>query len=185
VGSNSFTPGARGVATAAPTGVAEFLDIGITQSYVTQPGNWGFSEMNVGGCNAATTAAGRQFGRAGCCQRCGAANTWRSWGLRGRCFFPWGPTIRVRVGGITNLTAVAQFAFLPSGGIQAITLPWGDDFPDPTLNFGDPNNPFNFITPADIPADFLDAAPEPATFALVGGILGMAALVRRRFARKS
>jgi hypothetical protein len=28
-----------GVATAAPTGVAEFLDIGITQSYVTQPGN--------------------------------------------------------------------------------------------------------------------------------------------------
>jgi hypothetical protein len=47
-----------GVATAAPTGVAEFLDIGITQSYVTQPGNWGFSEMNVGGCNAATTAAG-------------------------------------------------------------------------------------------------------------------------------
>ncbi|HXB69219.1 MAG TPA: PEP-CTERM sorting domain-containing protein [Candidatus Acidoferrales bacterium] len=79
------------------------------------------------------------------------------------------------------MSAAAQFFFAPGvAGAQRITLPWGDDFPDPTLNFNDPNNPQNFITNTDIPPGFTNAIPEPGTFTLLGGALSAVVLWRRR-----
>jgi hypothetical protein len=174
-----------GTATAGGLGIGLYLDVGITQNYVTAPGGWGISEMNVGTCNATAAA------NASTSLLQGAVNgvALPVLGAIGDCAiapFAYGAgPFAFTLGLNTNLTAAAQFFFAPGlAGVQTITLPWGDDFPDPTINFNDPNDPLNFITPSDLPNNFLDAAPEPATFGLVGGILGMAAMVRRRFGRK-
>ncbi len=50
------------------------------------------------------------------------------------------------VGAVTTMVAGAQFAFAAGNFPQSIALPFGDDFPDPAINFNDPNNPDNYIT---------------------------------------
>jgi hypothetical protein len=77
------------------------------------------------------------------------------------------------IGGVTNLTAVAQFYFDPAGGVgQSIDLPWGEDFPDTNQGLPDPGNINTFSV--------TDAAPEPATFAMIGGALCLLAFRRRK-----
>jgi hypothetical protein len=82
------------------------------------------------------------------------------------------------------MLAGAQFFFAPGGAFQqTITLPFGDDFPNPSINFNDPNNPDNFITNVDIPQGFTEQAntPEPSyVVLLVGGMFGLALLRMRR-----
>jgi len=89
-----------------------------------------------------------------------------------------------RVGSVTTMLAGAQFFFAPGGAFQqTITLPFGDDFPNPSINFNDPNNPDNFITNVDIPQGFTEQAntPEPSyVVLLVGGMFGLALLRMRR-----
>ena len=181
-GTGTATETAAGNAFGATFGFAGnlYLDVGITQSYVTAPGNWNFAEMNVGTCNVAAALANSGDFVRGFVNGNGMAT------LPGPCVaapfaFGSGP-YNINLGLVTNLTALAQFVFGPGGSPQSITLPWGDDLPDQNIDFGDPNAVINsFITPDNLPSDFIDAAPEPASFSLIGGGLMVAgALLRRR-----
>ena len=166
-----------------PFGTGLYLDVTISQNYITAPGLWGFSELNVGTCNA-TAAVNASTSLVQ-----GAVNgaLLPVLGQIGDCAiapfaYGAGPYAK-NVGLVTNMTAAAQFFFAPGlAGNQQITLPWGNDFPDPSINFNDPNNPQNFITNTDIPAGFIDQNPEPGTLAMVLGALSAAAL---RFRRRS
>lgn len=88
----------------------------------------------------------------------------------------------------TTLTAADDMQFNPVlfGGAQ-ITLPWGDDLPDPALT--DLNAAIaGSDSLATIMGDLMTAdpsltqqVPEPATLALFGtGLLGLGALRRKR-----
>jgi len=163
------------------TGAAMWLDVAISQTFLTIPGPAAYSEFNRGGCNASatldgsfvqTTAAvnGNPFALPVLTGNCGAFN------VKG------GPSFGV-IGAATNLTDLAQFDFLPGLPNEQINLPFGEDDPDPNLNFTDPNDPENVPTPNDIPAGFTNAAPEPASLFLVGsGLFGVGVL--RRHQRK-
>jgi len=173
------------------SGLGLYLDIGITQTYQTVPGSWSFSEINVGTCNAAAinnsaagppgpgtpatgsvvegvvNGAGLPLLVAGC----------------GNPAVPWtlgaGPFGAVGIGTATNLTSYGQFYFNPGGvaGNQIVTLPWGDDFPDPSYDSG------LFPTLSQLQADTSltnDSIPEPATGGLIAGGLGILALLTRR-----
>jgi hypothetical protein len=129
-----------GVATDfAPLGTGLYLDVTISQNYITVPGLWGFSELNVGTCNA-TAALNASTSLVQ-----GSVNgaLLPVLGQVGDCAiapFAYGSgPFGKNVGLVTNMTAAAQFFFAPGvGGNQQITLPWGDDFPDPTINFNEP-----------------------------------------------
>lgn len=158
-----------------------YLDIGIAETYLTAPGVGLFSEFNRGTCtnNTIGTASGVAaslgvnggfmpvMGNFGDCVPGGAPG-----GVLTGFNFAAGPFV-FGVGGITNLTAVAQFYFDPAGGVgQSIDLPWGEQFPDVNLPLPDPGNIDSF--------GLLDAAPEPATYAMIGGALCMLAYGRRK-----
>jgi hypothetical protein len=171
-----------GVATDfAPFGTGLFLDVTISQNYITVPGPAAFSELNVGDCNAvarvnASTSLVQGAVNGGLLPVLGGV---------GDCaaapFVLGAGPFGTNIGLVTNMTAAAQFFFAPgAAGNQQITLPWGADFPDPIINFNDPNNPQNFITDTDIPAGFIDQNPEPGTFAMFIGALSAAALRLRR-----
>jgi hypothetical protein len=101
--------------------------------------------------------------------------------LTGNCsnanpFTVFGSPVSGTIGGLTTLTAAAQFVFTAGTTVgSSITLPWGDDFPDPDIA-GDTQG---FIDPGNIPIGFADAAPEPGTLFLAGGSLCLAGLLRR------
>jgi hypothetical protein len=158
-----------------------YLDVAISQNYVTAPGVGLFSEFNRGTCtnNTIGTASGVAaslgvnggfmpiMGNFGDCVAGGAPG-----GVLTGFDFGSGPFV-FGIGGITNLTAVAQFFFDPAGGVgQSIDLPWGEDFPDIGLPLPDPGNIGTF--------GLTDPAPEPATFAMIGGALCLLAYRRRR-----
>ena len=153
-----------------------YLDVAITQNYVTAPGLWKFAEMNVGSCNAAATAGNDSS------TVLGLVNGALMAPLPGVCS-PFalgaGPYL-ANIGLITNLSAAAQFVFGPGPAGAAITLPWGDDLPFDQLNFDSSTIINDFITPDNIPAGFEDAAPEPATFSMIGGALCAAAFRFRK-----
>lgn len=170
-------------------GVGGYLDIGITQSYQTLPGFWGFSEINIGQCNAGGVLNSNIAGPIGPGSASGSlvegvVNGAGLPTLAGSCgATPWalgaGPFAAVNITGLTNLTALGQFFFnagLNPGLNQAITLPWGDDFPDPSFYSG------GFPTLNQLTSDptLTDVTPEPATCALFGGALCLLGLVRRR-----
>lgn len=182
-GTNVYVWGG-GVATnlAAPVG-GFYLDVQISENYVTAPGVSPFSEFNVGNCSnntlgtasgvAATLGVNGAFmpvmGNFGDCVAGGGPG-----GLTGFNFN--GGPFAFGIGPITNLTALAQFYFDPAGGVgQSIDLPWGEDFPDSN---------HLLITPLDLPGlGLTDAAPEPGTFVMLGGALcavGIAARKRRK-----
>jgi hypothetical protein len=161
----------------APTAINLYLDVAVSQNYVTAPGVWSFGELNVGSCNAAAGAAGSTSTVLGLVNGAPMAP------LTGLCPGPFavgsGPYV-AGLGLVTNLSAAAQFVFGPSAGIQAITLPWGDDLPFDQTNFDFNSINNGFITPDNIPGGFQDAAPEPASFSLMGGALCIAGFCLRR-----
>ena len=173
-----------GTATANVAAAGLYFDIAVGQNYITQPGLWGFSEINRGTCNANASAAASTSLMQGIVNG-GALPVIGAIGDCAIAPFGYGAgPFPFLGGGVTNMTETAQFFFAPGLYPQSITLPWGDDFPDPTLNFNDPNNPDNFITDTDVPAGFTDVStPEPATFGLLGGALfglGLFGRYRRR-----
>jgi hypothetical protein len=172
-----------GAATAQAGAAGDYLDVAISQTYVTTPGFWNWSEIDVGTCDANAKAAASTSLVQGIVN----GTTLPVLGNNGDCAaapfsFGAGPVV-LPTGVATNLVAVAQFHFAAGNFPQTITLPWGDDFPDITLNFSDPNNPQNFITNTDVPGGFaeLDNGPEPGTFGLIAGALaGLTWFARRR-----
>ena len=168
--------GGVGSTNLAPPAGGWYLDVFITQSYFTVPTiNAPFSEFNSGFCNAAAT--GTPSGIAATLGVNGGFMPVMGAGFANCSPFNYanGP-FPFTIGGLTNLTALAQFYFDPLGGAgQAIDLPWGQDLPD-LADFGntlpDINNPNPF--------GLLDQAPEPATFTLIGLALGGIAVVTRK-----
>ena len=153
-----------------------WLDVQLSQSYVTAPGVWSFSEFNSGSCNAAATGAGDNI-----LATLGINGATPLPVMNGVCtpFNVSGGPVGVGVGNVTNLTGLAQFKFNFGPVNQQVNLPWGEDFPDPAITiFPDPNH---------LPAGFTEQTvqvpvPEPSTWLLMGvGLLSVALLRRRAF----
>jgi hypothetical protein len=168
-------------------GVNFYLDVQISQNYLTAPGVGLFSEFNVGNCtpNAVGTnsgvaavlgvngiAVGPVMGSSGPIFGGDCAPAGGPGGNPGFNFVG-GPTA-VAIGGITNMTALAQFYFDGAGGPlpQSIDLPWGEDFPNVDLGIPTPDTINTF--------DVTDQSPEPGTITMIGGALCMAAFGFRK-----
>jgi hypothetical protein len=174
-----------GVATGNAAVAGDYLDVSFRQNYATVPGLWSFSEMLSGSCDANAMAAPASVGFQG---QVNGANL-SVIGPPNDCAaspftYSAGPFLK-SVGRVTQLLGGVQY-FFPVGGNypETITLPFGDDFPDPSINFNDPNNPFNFITNTDIPQGFTQQpnVPEPSTLGyvlLAGCCLGASGRYRR------
>ena len=152
-----------------------WLDVQLSQSYVTTPGVWSFSEFNSGNCNAPATAAGDNILAT---LAINGANPLPL--MNGVCspFNVTGGPVGVGVGNVTNLTGLAQFKFNAGAVNQQVNLPWGEDFPDPAITV--------FPDPSHLPAGFAEqvsvSVPEPSTWLLMGvGLLSVALLRRRAF----
>ncbi len=163
-------------------GGALTLDVAFQQlNYVTAPGAATYNDMIIGGCAGGTGANSGAIAQ-------GIVNATGLSVIAGNCsnFNPFasvGTPVGGTVGLFTSLTAAAQFVFTPGSlAGSTITLPWGDDFPDPSI-LGDPNS-FGFIDPSDttdITNLGLAAAPEPGTMALFGlAIVCLSCIGRRR-----
>jgi len=172
-----------GTATATAAMSNLYLDVSFRQNYVTVPGLWSFGEMLNANCDANAVADSSSIGFQG---QVNGANL-PALGPPGDCantniVASAGPFAKT-VGTVTQMLAGAQF-FFPAGGNfnQSITLPFGDDFPDPSINFNDPNNPLNFITNQDIPDGFIQDTntPEPAYAGLLAAGMLCMWLARRR-----
>jgi hypothetical protein len=177
-----------GTATATAGMANLYLDVSIRQRYVTVPGLWSFGEMLNATCDPNAVADSSSIGFQGQVNNanlpvlgpmgdCAATNIVASAG-------PFTKT----VGTVTTMIAGAQF-FFPAGGNfnQIITLPFGDDFPNPSINFNDPNNPLNFITNLDIPDGFTQDAnvPEPSYVVLLAAGMSGLRFLRARPRRVS
>jgi hypothetical protein len=159
------------------------LDVAFQQTnYLTVPGLWGFNDMVIGGCAGGTGANSGAVAQ-------GAVNATGLSILAGNCsvnnpFVRVGTPVGGALGLFTTLTAAAQFVFTAgSAAGSTVTLPWGDDFPDPNI-LGDPSS-LNFIDPSDT-TDITNlgltpgATPEPGTMALFGIALAGLGIVSRR-----
>jgi hypothetical protein len=163
-------------------GVANlYVDVALRQNYVTAAGTWAFNEGLSGNCDMnAMAGAGVAFQG-----QVNGANL-PVIGAPGDCAaspfsFTNGPTLQ-GLGKVTQLIGGIEYQFSAAGNYpETITLPFGSEFPDPAINFNDPNNPLNFITNADIPADLtlVANAPEPASWMLLASALGAIALLTK------
>jgi hypothetical protein len=172
--------GANTGALAAPV----FLNVAITQNYITAPQLGAFIGIDTGFCNGAATGAGS--GQAGfpfvngTLLAAGGGNTTACSPFAQN----FGPNL-IAEGRVTNMTAIASFDFENGVNGQLITLPWGDDWPDLALL------PLNADLASDVPAitiekDLTQAGltqqvPEPITLSLFGaGVAGVGMMRRRR-----
>jgi len=149
---------ATGTATEGPTAVADFVDVDIHQNYTTNPlivGLVGAAlEFNIGTCNAAAAAAG-SYNQS---TLVADGTVLPIMGGPGDCAggaFAFAGGAPVVITQPVSLDALVQFGFAPSGLLQAIDLPLGED-----------------------------VAPEPGTFLLMGIALAVFAGIRRRRARR-
>jgi hypothetical protein len=157
------------------------IDIAISQTYRTLSGKWTFSGFNIGSCNAAATADGDGVTSLPYVNgvKLGApVSSPCSPFAQG-----FGPKQQL-VGPYTTLTAAAIFGF-NGGGAQLITLPWGDDFPDPDLSNLNVDSTTTLSSyESALQSDGLSMGgpvPEPAIWAIMlVGIFGMGAAMRGR-----
>jgi PEP-CTERM motif len=173
-----------GTATADANNTGLYLDVSMRQTYVTAPGKWTFGESLNANCSAAAQGDGSSIAAQG--QVIGV--NLAVMGGPGDCAGN-GGNIVASSGGYqftlgTRTQMLAGVSFLLGAVGDTITLPFGDDFPDPTINFNDPNNPLNFITNTDIPNGFTpqENTPEPSTLGVMGAGLCAMALLRKRLA---
>jgi len=166
-----------------------FLNVAITQDYVTFPQVGAFVGFDTGFCNAAATGVGSgQTGFVfvnGIPLTAGGGNT-TACPAFAQAFGP----DAIAEGTVTNLTAVASFDFEDGANGQLITLPWGDDWPDPDLSS------LNSLIQTDASVESIESAlnglgltqqvPEPMTFLLFGaGLVGLGMVRRRRISKNS
>jgi hypothetical protein len=162
-------------------GGALTLDVAYQQlNYATIAGGATYNDMIIGGCAGGTGANSGAIAQ-------GVVNATGLSVIVGNCslFNPFasvGNPVGGTVGAWTSLTAAAEFVFTAgSAAGSTVTLPWGDDFPDPSIT-GDPNSN-GYIDPTDT-TDINNLGlqvenPEPGTFIMMGGA-GLAALLIRR-----
>ena len=182
-----------GTGVATNDGGSDFgwLDVAITQTFQTLPGFWQFSEINIGSCNNGAVLNSNINGAVGPGSASGSSVQGVVNGaglpvLNASCGGqnPWnlgaGPFQGVNITTSTNLTSLGQFFFnagLNPGLNQAISLPWGDDFPDPSFY----NGAFPTIDQLINDPTMTSVTPEPGTCALFGAaLIGLAAIRRRR-----
>ena len=163
-----------------------WLDVWVTQNYLTRPGVWGFTEWNIGAANAAAVVGGLS-GTGDADQL--VVNGFRLPALGyygdatlGAWAFGAGPFLG-RVGAVTNMTGLAQFYFSPGLLGQAMTIPMDVDLPDPALG-GVLPSPSNIGTIAGELG--LQPVPEPGSLMLLGsGLAGAGGILRKRLHNRS
>jgi hypothetical protein len=166
-----------GTATADANNTGLYLDVSFRQNYVTQSGSWTFGESLNANCNAAAQGDNASIAAQGQVNGnnlavLGAPN---DCGLNGGSVVASAGGYSLRVGRVTQMLGGVSY-LLPAAG-DTITMPFGDDFPNPDIDGG------NFFTPGNIPAGFTEVqnTPEPSTLALLGfGICAMAFFRIRR-----
>jgi hypothetical protein len=170
-----------GTAVSNAADAGNYLDVSIRQNYVTASGKWTFGESLNANCDAAAQGGVASIAAQGQVNN----NNMAVLGAPMDCGAAGGNVVAssggysLTVGKVTTMLIGASFQF-PAAG-ETITLPFGDDFPNPDINNGD------FITDTNIPSDLAQQqnTPEPSTLILMcGGICAMAAL-RRRSAGKT
>lgn len=163
-----------------------WLDVYVTQSYITRPGLWGFSEWNIGSANGLAILGG--LNGTGVADQLVVNRTFLPplgfYGdaTLGSWAFGAGPFLGT-VGRVTAMTGLAQFYFSPGLFGQAIAIPMDVDFPDPALNgvLPDPSNIGQIAQQLG-----LQAVPEPGSLLLLGsGVLGFGGVLSKQLFKRS
>jgi hypothetical protein len=143
------------------------LDVALTESYLTTPGDWTFNDVIGGACEEGPGAASGGAAQDNC-SRFGPLVTTDA-------------AVSADPGLIPTRTSAVELALTAASAAEStITSPWNEESPDPN-DFNDPDNPPDDTDPVgDSNLAFSSAASEPATVMLCGVALCLFGLVRRR-----